>query len=125
MFAAARALAPAVLLLDEVDALAPAREGVAAAGGHMAAASGGGGGDTSARLLTALLVQMDGLSSATSGAAGSGAGSGGDGVVVLASTNRPDALDPALRRPGRLERELAVAVPEPEAREEILRAKCV
>jgi len=49
----------------------------------------------------------------------------GDGVVVIAATNRPNALDTALRRPGRFERELEVGVPGPQARADVLRARCV
>ena len=51
-------------------------------------------------------------------------GQGGDGLVVVAATNRPEALDPALRRPGRFERELEVGFPGADARLEILKARC-
>jgi AAA family ATPase len=134
VFAAARALAPSVVLLDEVDALAPARGG-AAGGAHgasaHAAAAGSGGGDTAGRLLTTLLTLMDGAAASSSSGAGSpgspgGAGAavrGADRVVVIGATNRRDAIDPALRRPGRLEREIEVGAPSPGERLEILQAR--
>jgi len=96
-FAAARALAPAVLLLDEVDSLAPGRERGAAG--------------ASARMAAALGAEMDALSAA-----------GAPRVAVVAATNRPGAVDQSLRRPGRFGREVEVGVPGPAQREEILRA---
>mmetsp|Transcript_25804 Transcript_25804/g.66464 ORF Transcript_25804/g.66464 Transcript_25804/m.66464 type:complete len:815 (+) Transcript_25804:517-2961(+) len=115
VFAAAKRLAPAVVFIDEVDALAPARGGGEGGGGMAGALSGstGGAGDSAARLVTVLLTLMD-------GAGGAGPG---DGVVVIAATNRPNALDSALRRPGRFERELEVGVPGPQARADVLRAR--
>jgi len=101
VFAAAREAAPAVVFLDEIDALAPAREGV---GLHA-----GGSSSASDRIVAELLVQMD------SGAAGP------DRVAVVGTTNRLAALDPALRRPGRFDREIEVGVPSPADRGEILR----
>jgi AAA family ATPase len=140
VFAAARALAPSVILLDEIDALAPARGG-GGGGAHgasaHAAAAGGGGGDAQGRVLTTLLTLMDGAeassgpSLATNSGSSGGAAAGspaavrgaGDRVVVIGATNRRDALDPALRRPGRLEREIEVGVPGPAERLEILQAR--
>ncbi|KAG1665840.1 hypothetical protein FOA52_005875 [Chlamydomonas sp. UWO 241] len=115
VFAAARALKPAVIFIDEIDALAPSRGNADGGGGGMAAAlTGSSGGEcgVSARLVTALLTLMDG-----------GGGADGDGVVVVGATNRPEALDAALRRPGRFERELEIGVPGPSARLDILRTR--
>ncbi len=100
VFAAARAAAPAVIFLDEVDALAPARGG--ASGGA------GAGGGAAARLVAALAGEMDALAAA------------GARVAVLAATNRVEALDTALRRPGRFDREVEVPAPSPAERVEIL-----
>ena len=102
-FARARMAAPAIIFLDEADAVAPGR-GDDADGGS----GGGGAPDVSARLLSALLTEMDGLEAAP-------------GVVVLAATNRPAALDAALLRPGRLDVLLYVGPPDADARLEALR----
>ena len=101
-FADARARAPAVLFLDEVDALGAAREGLALASG------GGGGSDTHGRLLSLLLTEMDGVVSRP------------EALLVLGATNRPEALDPALRRPGRFDTEIEVGVPSEPGRRAIL-----
>lgn len=133
IFAAASALSPAIIFIDELDALAPSRDGAGGQGGtssHTAAAGGGSGGsaagEAAARVLTQLLVLMDGVGSSSSSgssvvaadgsnaaAAGSGTGTVQQGdaravkaategrVVVIAATNRPGAVDAALRRPGR------------------------
>ncbi|CAL8471781.1 g11323 [Coccomyxa elongata] len=101
VFAAARAAAPAVIFIDELDALAPER----ARGTHSSAAD-----EMTGRVVATLLTAMDGEA-------------GGDGVVVLAATNRVDSVDSALRRPGRFDRELEVSVPSPAGRLEILRVK--
>jgi transitional endoplasmic reticulum ATPase len=93
-FDEARAMAPSILFIDEIDAIAPKREEVR--------------GEVEKRVVAQLLASMDGLS-------------GRGRVVVIAATNRPDALDPALRRPGRFDREIRVGVPGPEGRLEILR----
>ena len=140
VFAAARALAPAVILLDEVDALAPARSGGGAGGAHgasahaAAAGGGGGGGDGASRVLTTLLTLMDGVAATPPDPQSQPQQQqsqqpqpqlppGHDRVVVIGATNRADALDPALRRPGRLERELEVGAPSPAERREILEAR--
>jgi SpoVK/Ycf46/Vps4 family AAA+-type ATPase len=128
IFAAAAALSPSIVFIDELDAIAPSREsqGHGGASAHSAAAGGGSGGsaagEAAARVLTQLLTLMDGLGSSSSSssrgnsrteavAAGaavegsstssSSSSSGGARVVVIAATNRPQVLDPALRRPGR------------------------
>lgn len=101
VFARARKNAPSVVIIDEIDALAPRRDGDVE-----------GAGEVEKRVVATLLTLMDGL--------------GADGkedsrVVVIAATNRPNALDPALRRPGRLDREIEVGIPSSTARLEILR----
>ncbi|BDA47155.1 probable ATPase family protein 2 homolog at C-terminar half [Coccomyxa sp. Obi] len=101
VFAAARVAAPAVIFIDELDALAPER----ARGAHSSAAD-----EMTGRVVSTLLAAMDGEA-------------GGDGIVVLAATNRVDSVDSALRRPGRFDRELEVSVPSPAGRLEILRVK--
>jgi len=114
VFAAAAAAAPCVVLLDELDAIAPARAGGDGLGGRGDAGSSGGGDEQmSARVVAALLSALD----------GAGGENGEDdmrGVVVVATTNRPEAVDRALRRPGRFDREIEVGVPTPSARREIL-----
>ncbi|MES1910934.1 MAG: hypothetical protein MHM6MM_003452 [Cercozoa sp. M6MM] len=93
---------PSMLFLDEVDALAPRRQEGAAS-------------DTfSARIVAQLLTLMDGISHKSDGKV--------ERVVVLAATNRPNALDPALRRPGRFDREVEVSAPNEEQRLSILTA---
>jgi SpoVK/Ycf46/Vps4 family AAA+-type ATPase len=144
VFAAADALSPCVLFLDEVDSLAPARGGGGGGGGgisgesaHAAAAGVGGGSDPSGRVLTQLLTLMDGAEGAGEGAAAATAAAAAPDasaplppkpprpprVVIIAATNRPDALDPAMRRPGRLEREILVGPPDAAGRAEILRKR--
>mmetsp|Transcript_9348 Transcript_9348/g.28123 ORF Transcript_9348/g.28123 Transcript_9348/m.28123 type:complete len:1086 (-) Transcript_9348:370-3627(-) len=133
VFAAARAAAPSVIFLDEADSVAPARTGGDSAGGPAADAS-------AARLVSCLLTEMDGghafASAADSTDAPSPAdntrrstrerqarkGTEGDRVVVIAATNRPEAMDGALRRPGRFDTELEIGVPTPSQRAEILRS---
>eukprot|EP00899_Mesostigma_viride_P001806 jgi/Mesvir1/11626/Mv00029-RA.1 len=101
VFARAVAAQPSIIFLDEIDAVATRRDE--------------DGEEMSARLVATLLTLMDGYG-------GEGSLTAGTRVVVLASTNRPEALDPALRRPGRFDLELEVGVPTPAARREILRA---
>jgi len=85
--------APSIIFIDEIDAIAPKREDVS--------------GEVERRIVAQLLTLMDGLK--TRGQ-----------VVVIGATNRPDALDPALRRPGRFDREIEIGVPDREERKEIL-----
>jgi transitional endoplasmic reticulum ATPase len=96
LFRRAREAAPTLVFLDEVDALAPTR-GQATDGG------------TTDRVVAALLTELDGVESLRN-------------VVVIGATNRPDLVDPALLRPGRLERLVFVPPPDADARAEILRA---
>ena len=100
-FTEARRRAPSVLFLDEVDALGAARDGLEGAGGSS-------GGAQHTRLLAQLLTEMDGVISRP------------EAVLVLGATNRPEALDPALRRPGRFDTEIEVGVPSEPGRRDIL-----
>lgn len=88
MFAEARSKAPCIVVLDEVDALCPKREE-------------GPGGEVEKRVVAQLLTIMDGMG-------GQGNHGDQDRVVVVATTNRPNAIDPALRRPGRFDREIEI-----------------
>lgn len=102
LFSRARAASPCVLFFDELDALAPRRGGMG---------PGGGSSDGSAsaeRLVNQLLTEMDGID-------------GRAGVFVVAATNRPDMIDPALLRPGRLDKILYVPLPPPDGRVSILK----
>jgi transitional endoplasmic reticulum ATPase len=85
--------APSIVFIDEIDAIAPKREDVI--------------GDVEKRVVAQLLALMDGMSDRQS-------------VVIIGATNRPDSVDPALRRPGRFDREVEIGVPNPVARLEIL-----
>ncbi len=96
MFQQAQAKAPCIVFIDELDALGKTR-GSSVVGGH----------DEREQTLNALLVEMDGFSS-------------NSGVIVLAATNRPETLDPALLRPGRFDRHVLVDRPDVRGREEIL-----
>jgi cell division protease FtsH len=98
LFEQARTLAPAIIFIDEIDALGARRD-------H----SGFAGHDEREQTLNQLLAEMDGFDQSS-------------GVVVLAATNRPDALDPALRRPGRFDREVLVPLPDRAERRAILAA---
>lgn len=93
IFETARKSAPAIIFIDEIDAIAPRRDQVV--------------GDVEKRVVATLLTLMDGLADR------------GD-LVVIAATNLPNALDPALRRPGRFDRELALGVPNRDGRRKIL-----
>lgn len=93
IFAAATKAAPSILFIDEVDSIAPSRDKV-----H---------GEAEKRLVAQLLTLMDGLEPRTN-------------LVVIAATNRPEAIDEALRRPGRFDREIIVGVPDESGRREIL-----
>ncbi|KJY38232.1 MULTISPECIES: ATP-dependent zinc metalloprotease FtsH [Streptomyces] len=98
LFTEARKVAPAIIFIDEIDTIGRARGGSAAMGGH----------DEREQTLNQILTEMDGFS-------------GSEGVVVLAATNRADVLDPALTRPGRFDRTVAVSPPDRAGREAILR----
>ncbi|MBI3362512.1 MAG: CDC48 family AAA ATPase [Chloroflexi bacterium] len=95
IFEDARRRAPAIIFIDEVDAIAPKREEM------------GGDRQVERRVVAQLLALMDGLESR------------GD-VIVIAATNIPNTLDPALRRPGRFDREIAISVPDKDGRREIV-----
>ena len=97
LFEEAKKVAPAVVFIDEIDAV-----------GRQRGAGLGGGHDEREQTLNQLLVEMDGFSA-------------NEGVVVLAATNRADILDPALLRPGRFDRQVYVGRPDIKGREEILR----
>jgi len=96
LFQQARDRAPAIVFIDEIDALGTRRDG-----GRLV------GNDEREQTLNQLLAEMDGFEPS-------------DGVIVLAATNRPDALDPALRRPGRFDREVLVPLPNRADRQAIL-----
>ena len=98
LFAEARKVAPAIIFNAEIDTIGRARGGARAVGGH----------DEREQTLNQILTEMDGFS-------------GSEGVVVLAATNRPDVLDPALLRPGRFDRTIMVHAPDHKGREAILR----
>jgi cell division protease FtsH len=97
LFAEARKVAPAIIFIDEIDTIGRARGGARTIGGH----------DEREQTLNQILTEMDGFS-------------GHEGVVVLAATNRPDVLDPALLRPGRFDRQISVHPPDQKGRVEIL-----
>lgn len=97
LFEEAKSSAPCVVFIDEIDAVARRR-----------GAGLGGGNDEREQTLNQLLVEMDGFTP-------------NEGVIVLAATNRPDVLDPAILRPGRFDRKLAISRPDLGGREEILR----
>ncbi|WP_456452910.1 CDC48 family AAA ATPase [Thermococcus sp.] len=93
IFKEAEENAPSIIFIDEIDAIAPKREEVT--------------GEVEKRVVSQLLTLMDGLKKRGK-------------VIVIAATNRPDAIDPALRRPGRFDREIEVGVPDKQGRKEIL-----
>ena len=97
LFDQAKKVAPAIIFIDEIDAV-----------GRKRGSGLGGGHDEKEQTLNQLLVEMDGFGKT-------------EGVIVLAATNRPDILDPALRRPGRFDREIFVGKPDSKGREEILK----
>ncbi len=96
MFENAKKHAPCILFIDEIDAV-----------GRQRGAGLGGGNDEREQTLNQLLVEMDGFET-------------GQGVIVIAATNRPDVLDPALLRPGRFDRQVVVPLPDIRGREQIL-----
>jgi cell division protease FtsH len=97
LFAEARKVAPSIIFIDEIDTIGRARGGARAFGGH----------DEREQTLNQILTEMDGFS-------------GREGVVVLAATNRPDVLDPALLRPGRFDRQIIIHPPDHVGRVAIL-----
>ncbi|MDR1421222.1 MAG: ATP-dependent zinc metalloprotease FtsH, partial [Treponema sp.] len=97
LFEQGRRSAPCIIFIDELDAV-----------GRTRGAGYGGGHDEREQTLNQLLVEMDGFDSK-------------DGVIILAATNRPDVLDPALLRPGRFDRQVMVAMPDIKEREDILK----
>ena len=97
MFDQAKKHAPCIIFIDEIDAV----------GRHRGAGLGGGH-DEREQTLNQLLVEMDGFE-------------GNEGVIVIAATNRPDVLDPALLRPGRFDRQVVVPLPDVRGREQILK----
>ena len=122
-FARARRAAPAILLLDEIDGMVGNRGAAKDASSASGGADANTGNDVAARVLSAFLVEMDGLE-----VGGGGGDDGddderrdGDGVLVVATTNRPNALDAALTRPGRLDLVLYVPPPDARGREAALR----
>jgi cell division protease FtsH len=100
MFEQGKKSAPCIIFIDEIDAVGRHR-------GHGV----GGGHDEREQTLNALLVEMDGFDTQ-------------EGVIIIAATNRPDVLDPALLRPGRFDRQITVNLPDVKGREEILRVHC-
>ena len=97
MFETAKKHAPCIIFIDEIDAV-----------GRHRGAGVGGGHDEREQTLNQLLVEMDGFE-------------GNEGVIVIAATNRPDVLDPALLRPGRFDRQVVVPLPDIRGREQILK----
>lgn len=97
MFTQAKAQAPCIIFIDEIDAV----------GRHRGAGMGGGN-DEREQTLNQMLVEMDGFD-------------GNEGIIVIAATNRPDVLDPALLRPGRFDRQVVVPLPDIKGREQILK----
>ena len=97
LFDQAKKNAPCIIFIDEIDAV-----------GRRRGAGLGGGNDEREQTLNQLLVEMDGFS-------------GNEGIIIIAATNRPDILDPALMRPGRFDRQVHVGLPDVKAREAILK----
>ena len=97
MFEQAKKSAPCIIFIDEIDAV-----------GRQRGAGMGGGHDEREQTLNQMLVEMDGFE-------------GNEGVIVIAATNRPDVLDPALLRPGRFDRQVTVGLPDIRGREQILK----
>ncbi|WP_040439892.1 ATP-dependent zinc metalloprotease FtsH [Algicola sagamiensis] len=97
MFEQAKKAAPCIIFIDEIDAV-----------GRQRGAGLGGGHDEREQTLNQMLVEMDGFE-------------GNEGIIVIAATNRPDVLDPALLRPGRFDRQVVVGLPDVRGREQILK----
>ncbi|EUC66654.1 AAA family ATPase [Rhizoctonia solani AG-3 Rhs1AP] len=100
VFADARKQSPCIIVLDEVDAMCPRRED-------------GGNGGVEARVVATLLTELDGIGTEHEPRTS-------PRIVVVATTNRPNAIDPALRRPGRFDREIEIGIPDASARLQIL-----
>lgn len=98
LFENAKEESPCIIFIDEIDAV----------GRHRSSGFGGGGNDEREQTLNQLLVEMDGFEST-------------NGTIVIAASNRPDVLDPALLRPGRFDRQVVVPLPDIRGREEILK----
>ena len=98
LFAQAKAAAPSIIFVDEIDAIGRSRGSGVFSGAN----------DEREQTLNQILTEMDGFDAST-------------GVIVLAATNRPDVLDPALLRPGRFDRRVTIQAPDKEGREQILR----
>ncbi len=98
LFKQAKDASPCIIFLDEIDAVGRRRGGGFTTGGH----------DEREQTLNAILVEMDGFAT-------------GDGVIIIAATNRADVLDPALTRPGRFDRQITVPLPDVKGRLEILK----
>ena len=125
-FLKARKASPAVLILDEIDGMSGSRGGGGGGGGGgegEGSSSSGGSHDSAARVLSALLTEMDGLSSDSISTNSSSSSSSSSAVLVIATTNRLDALDPAITRPGRFD--LILEVGTLKTPEERLDALCV
>ncbi|VFP83283.1 ATP-dependent zinc metalloprotease FtsH [Candidatus Erwinia haradaeae] len=103
MFEQAKKASPCIIFIDEIDAV-----------GRQRGAGLGGGHDEREQTLNQMLVEMDGFE-------------GNEGIIVIAATNRPDVLDPALLRPGRFDRQVVVGLPDVRGREQILKVhmRCV
>jgi cell division protease FtsH len=100
LFEQGRKNAPCIIFIDELDAV-----------GRSRGAGYGGGNDEREQTLNQMLVEMDGFDTKT-------------GVIIIAATNRPDVLDPALMRPGRFDRQVVVDMPDVQEREDILKIHC-
>jgi ribosome biogenesis ATPase len=99
LFNLAKSMRPCLLFIDEIDAITPKRENASK--------------EMERRIVTQLLTSLDNLGSADS-----------SGIMVIGATNRPDAIDPALRRAGRFDREISLGIPDEKARVDILKVLC-
>lgn len=99
LFSLAKSMKPCILFIDEIDSITQKRENAAK--------------EMERRIVTQLLTSLDGLASSDS-----------DGVMVIGATNRPDSIDPALRRAGRFDREISLGMPDQRARNDILKVLC-